>query len=54
MVWQCINIWNRVFSALCDNFRIFFRIFGTPAPALLLADAPLYLFRRLIIFYAGG
>ena len=24
---QCIKIWNRVFLALCDNFRFFFRIY---------------------------
>ncbi len=24
---QCIKIWNRVFSALCDSFRIFLSIF---------------------------
>ena len=29
---QCIKIWNRVISALCNNFRIFFRISGHLRP----------------------
>ena len=41
---QCIKIWNRVFSALCDNFRIVFSNFsGTCA-------RPGELFRGRIVF----
>ena len=37
---QCIKIWKRVFSALCDNFRIFFHIFGHLRPPGIIIPPP--------------
>ena len=51
---QYIKIWNRVFSALCYNIRIFFQIFGPLAPARINIPPLDNFLSRRISFYAAA